>query len=253
MPFLIIAHCKRSENVPHYLHSASLEELKRPCPYAHIYESHIFDIGKSRNHLVELALNIPETTHILFVDDDIVVPQRDALAGMYRFLEKQNESIVSGLYYQKYPPHTPLIMAMAERDGKLLFCLPYKDKEVPTNSILRVGAVPAGFLLVKREVFEKIPSPWFVYDSPELKQFVLEDFKHQQTGEDIYFSWKARKYGFKLWVDTRADLLHHCEVLIGRKEVMKSSYAEGDLPNRVRQIREEYLNEFKKSEGRTPA
>jgi GT2 family glycosyltransferase len=219
-----------------------------------MYETHLFDIGHSRNKLAELFMQVPEATHILYVDDDIIVPQRGALINMFGFLEKNNESIVSGLYRQKYPPHTPLIMMMVERDGKLLFSLPYKDKEAPLDKegkgmIFRVGAVPAGFLLIKREVFEKIPPPWFVYDAPELKPLALPEFQRQEIGEDIYFSWKARKHGYKLWVDGRADLIHYCPEFVGRKEIVEKTIHDENLVGEVADLRQNYLDSLKKKDA----
>jgi len=220
---IVIGHCKRTEHVPHWQHQATMAALKKPCLSMDIYESHIFDIGASRQAIAESFLSFPEATHLLFVDDDITIPDSDSLVRMFNFLEKNNESIVSGLYYNKTPPHHPLIMACEETETELRFAFPYAGKEPPRNHVIKVGAVPCGFLLIKRQVFEKIPKPWFVYGDPELARKQLLK-RGAPPGEDIYFSLKARKHGFNLWVDTRADLLHYVPTFVGRKEVVDSIF-----------------------------
>ncbi|GAI93114.1 unnamed protein product, partial [marine sediment metagenome] len=56
-----------------------------------------------------------------------------------------------------------------------------------------VGEGGAGFLLVKREVFEKLPYPWFSFE---------------KGGEDLYFCDKARENGFEIWADMSVLLGH---------------------------------------------
>jgi len=258
--FLIIAHSKRGDIVPHWLHQATLSALDMPCPNAHIYESHIFDIGESRQSLTEMFMNIPEATEILYVDDDITIPDRKSLVKMHGFLESKNESIVSGLYWEKSQAtiickecgswkHRPLILAMAEQNGQILFGFPFQDKPIPENSVIKVGAVPAGFLLVKREVFEKIPPPWFVYGDPELtkKQAIKTG---QPFGEDVYFSRKARQAGFNLWVDTRAKLLHYVPNFIGDSESLEFvRTGMTHITEDVQAMRQEYLKQLKEREN----
>jgi GT2 family glycosyltransferase len=230
--------------VPHYLHQATLTSMRVPCQTADIWEAHIFDVGKSRQSIVETFLSVPEATHLLFVDDDIIIPNRDSLVGMFQFLEKNHEFIVSGLYYARPTPHYPLILILEERKGKFAFGFPFAENPVPKNSLVKVGALPAGFLLIKREVFEKIESPWFVYHDAELAK---KSDSITPVGEDVYFSWKARKAGFKLWVDTRADLLHYVPSFVGSKEAL--AYVDMKLINPLREaevMRKEYLEELEK-------
>ena len=225
MTFLVIAHSHRSDLIPHWLHSATVEALRKPCNYVNLHESHFCDVGRSRDQLARIALSSDRTTHVLFVDDDIIIPDSECLAHMLEFLEKNNASIVSGLYYKRYPPHEPLIMDMKVVDGQPYITFPFANKEIPKDTLIRVGCVPAGFLLVKREAFEKIGEPYFVYGAPELcKGLPLGEWT---PGEDVYFSWKARKAGFELWVDTRADLLHYVPKLIGNPKLIEAVIGTG--------------------------
>jgi len=60
------------------------------------------------------------------------------------------------------------------------------------TGIERVASIGCGVMLVKREVFEKTPEPWFwFYQLPGEK--VL--------GEDVHFCIAAQDAGFETWVD----------------------------------------------------
>jgi hypothetical protein len=56
----------------------------------------------------------------------------------------------------------------------------------------QVTAIGCGVMLVKKEVFEKTPRPWFWFE-------VLPGDK--LLGEDVYFCVKAHDAGFDCWVD----------------------------------------------------
>ena len=226
--FLVIAQSHRTDHVPHWLHSATLDTMRKPCLFAYAHEGHIFDIGQSRNQLVKTALAFPETTHVLFVDDDIVIPDPNSLIKMYGFLEEKNQYVISGLYYNKNPPQWPIIFDLTTRSGKLVFKVPYFGKEPPKDIVREVSAVPLGFCLVKREVFETIKEPWFVFNDPETDaKFVRGEGDPIIVGEDIYFSLKARDAGYRLWVDCRVDLLHYVPHFVGRPELVQGYKARG--------------------------
>jgi len=232
--FLIIAHCKRSDGIPHWLHAATMEQLLKPCRFAHIYETEAFDIGQSRQTAAEMFLKVPEATLLLFVDDDIAIPKADSLMKMVEVMEAKNISIISGLYVRKdrtgIEKEIPLIMACEDRGGgQLAFGFPFKDKPYPPSTLIKVGAVPAGFLLIKREVLEKTPPPWFVYGSSEFTK------KH---GEDIYFSMKTRKAGFSLFVDTYVELLHYVPHWAGNPELIRLVLKDSStLPTQLEEMR----------------
>jgi hypothetical protein len=198
-----------------------MEALKKPCQNANIYEGHIFDIGESRNKTVRDALKFPETSHILFVDDDIVPVDRLSLLKLWAFLKISGESIVSGLYYNKGKTPVPLIMKSTEGPEGIRFQLPKATIDPPTTVVFPVDCVGAGFLLVKREVFEKIKPPWFVFGDPELIRRMKLKTEDISPGEDVYFSFKARDAGYKLFVDCRVRLAHYAPRFVGPKDVLE--------------------------------
>ena len=56
--------------------------------------------------------------------------------------------------------------------------------------------LPGGFCLVRKEVYEAIPRPWYRAD------FGLDPERPGEfIGEDVYFGLRARQAGFKIWCD----------------------------------------------------
>lgn len=93
-----------------------------------------------------------EITHILFLDDDLIIPDPKTLVRMFEFIRDKPAHIISGLYYGKNTPHFPLIMSEVETKDGLRFIFPFGPpawKPIPENTVMKVGVVPAGFLLVK--------------------------------------------------------------------------------------------------------
>ncbi len=224
-PFIFIAQSHRNDFVP-WMAPATVEAMLKPGPYLYNHEGHVFDIGRGRQYMAELFLKTTEgkeNAFILYIDDDIVVPKRESLNGMYQWLmDHPSEGIISGLYYKKAFNPEPIIMGCdLDHNGRILFTFPFRNKPIPEDSVIKVGIVPAGFLLIRREVFLKIPPPWFVLNDPQFNQDKAISASHMM-GEDVYFSLKAREHEFSLWIDTRADLLHYNGQLLGNQVLAES-------------------------------
>jgi hypothetical protein len=124
--------------------------------------------GESRNSLVRACLERQTCDWLFFVDDDQVF-QDDAL---HRLLDR-DQPVVSALIMQRGAPFLPTAYATFQE------CefQPLDLRSVGNHTLVRVAGVGSGGLLVRREVFEKLEDPWFVY---------TENF-----GEDLYFSQKC--------------------------------------------------------------
>lgn len=144
-------------------------------------------IDRARNHLVDQMLHHPiEPTHILFLDSDII-PATDTLV---KLLEAE-QPIVSGLYRKRLFPHEPVAFTKDKKG-----CL---QPIVATGRRLqKVDVVGGGCLLVQRGVFQKIKGPWFTSEWTE----------QGHLSEDFSFCEKAKKAGYKIYVDTTVIPLH---------------------------------------------
>jgi len=81
------------------------------------------------------------------------------------------------------------------------------------TNIERVSSIGCGVMLVKREVFENTPQPWFwFYELPGGK--VL--------GEDVHFCIAAHDAGFETWVDHKLsqEIGHVGEYTYGWKDII---------------------------------
>jgi SAM-dependent methyltransferase len=142
--------------------------------------SRAFDlVDSARNTIVDEFLK-SDCTHLLFIDSDATFPPHTV-----ETLLKADKDII-GVNAAKHHTGNPVIIH--NRDGKEL---DYIRKEYE-----RVNQVGMHVCLIKREVFEKMPWPWFFRD-------IIHD-QRKLAGEDFTFCRNAdQNYGFEVWVHNR--------------------------------------------------
>ena len=167
-------------------------------------------IDIARNNLVKEALKTPDYTHILMIDDDHVFEPDLALR-----LLAHDVDIVGALAFKRRPEYTPCVFRKKE-DGLHYPILPEVFQEV--------DVVGTGAILIKIEVLQKMEFPYF-------ETFYDENKKH--WGVDFTFCKRAKKAGFKIFVDSQVEIKH-----IGDPEIIdKSTFLKHnaqyfkDLPN----------------------
>lgn len=132
-------------------------------------------------------------THFLWLDSDHIF--KPDLACQ---LARHDVEAVSALYFHRKGAPTPVVFVHNEKDptGLKHFGL----VEVP-RTLVQVDAFGFGACLMRREVFEKVPEPWFTID--------------WRAGEDIAFCAKARQHGVKFHLDAQYTIAH-----IGEPEIV---------------------------------
>jgi hypothetical protein len=152
-----------------------------PHEYSLCYAYRSF-IHFARKACVKQAIET-EADYLLFLDDDMVwnpaMPARLLAIAEYKNLE-----IVSGYYTTRKETPFPLIYRRRE-DGMYSPILP-TDK--CKDALFECDATGFGAILLKTDVFRKIPEPWF-----ELPDGMTED---------VYFFNKCAEQGIKCYVDT---------------------------------------------------
>ena len=148
-----------------------------------IYPDAIEGSGIAQNYeaLVTKFLDDKEIhwTHFLSIEDDMLFSP-DCL----HLLARHRLPVVAANYSTNKGSRQRFTAATAE--GTIL-------TRPESTGIEEAVVVPQGFTLVAREVYEKIPQPWFMQGySKETKRYVFQDY---------YFSKMAREAGFKLYVD----------------------------------------------------
>ena len=157
----------------HVDHAAPLQPFR---VYTNLILTSGSGIAELRNIMVQNALDNPETTHILFVDDDQMFP-----ADSIHQLARHDLPIVAANIVRK--ESNPRTNAKKIGSTDCLYTLP------DSTGLEEVEFVGTGMMLIKREVFEKLKKPYFFYDV------------RNNVGEDVNFCRKARAKGYKIFID----------------------------------------------------
>lgn len=152
---------------------------------------------RARTELAETFLQVPEFTHMLFVDDDNI-PKPDDLNKLIEL----DLPIVSGLYFRRTPPYEPIIM-LSRANGVGTERRPdlYRSG---SKEPFKAHSTGLGFCLIKREVIEgakKLGMPLF-----DVRGGV---------GEDIWFCLQVHGAGYDIWIAPDVEVAH-----LGEKEVV---------------------------------
>ena len=185
-------------------------------------------LPQARNEAFKIALTRPNWTHFLFVDAD-----QCGFDGRHlKKLVDQDKDIIAGVTSSRKP--------LSGKDDlhPTFNPLPDTPKEVTTETF-EVDFTGFFFTLIKREVIEALREDneiWFACDrEPDQSWYVrkkqlvnqlegrtltkskIEElinfgrFAYEggtHMGEDVYFCHKARRAGFKVWVDASIRVGH---------------------------------------------
>jgi Anp1 len=135
--------------------------------------SHGTYISNQRNLLAKTAM-AHGASHVLFIDSDMRFPP-DTLQQLLR----RGLDIVGANCSQRMKK---------EFTARARGCF---ISSVGKTGIEKVDTLGMGVTLIKREVFEKLPEPWFFMQSDGTKDI----------GEDVNFCLLAGKHGIKIHID----------------------------------------------------
>lgn len=138
-------------------------------------------------------------THLLWLDDDHVFDPDLACV-----LARHNKDMVSALYYARVGKTLPVVY-VKDHSGDEYKHFPII--EAP-NCLFECDAVGFGAMLMRRDVLDRTPQPWFTID--------------WKGGEDIAFCVKAKKHGVSVWCDGQYKLGHiGAPKIIGHQDYLK--------------------------------
>jgi hypothetical protein len=153
-----------------------------------------------RNRLIKAFLET-DCTHMLFIDGDLGWP-----AQAVKALIEHDEDFVAGVY--------------PSRKENIFMFRPIlnEDQSIAKSekNLLGMEYIPAGFMLLKRHVLEKViemnPDLYFKPKDPNAPDghalFNTEVFEGEFWGEDYVFCRRARECGFKIYVDPLIEFDH---------------------------------------------
>lgn len=125
---------------------------------------------------------------VLFIDDDMTFPP-DIIHQML----SHNAPIVSGMCFKRIEPYTPCFYEKCDLHKEGIYLKPFDVEDVPTEPFI-AEAAGAACMLIRREVFEKLPAPWFL--------------PLPFSGEDIAFCLKAKAAGIPILIDPKPVIGH---------------------------------------------
>jgi len=124
-----------------------------------------------------------DCTHLFFIDSDMLF-QPEVLDKLIA----DDKDIVGAQYNRR-----------VDKEGVPVVATRYQlnpNDQLPQR-VFKNYAVATGCVLIKREVFNKIPKPWFFHGTEE-----------SPRGEDIYWCEKCIKNGFEIFIDGSLKVGH---------------------------------------------
>jgi hypothetical protein len=145
-----------------------------------------FNIGSvitiARRNLVDIFLK-SDFEYIWWVDSDMKFP----VDAPMKLLARQKDIVGVNYRRRRFPN--------ANFTGMMGGAGQFTEFQTTDNSpsMELIDVLPHGCVLVKREVYEKIPHPHYLQEYiPEL---------NLEIGEDIFFCQQAQKAGYQVWCD----------------------------------------------------
>jgi hypothetical protein len=124
---------------------------------------------------------------MLWIDSDIEWTPEDFLK-----LYRSDKDITSGVYVS---------------DQGVLMYTPSDRAHLNQTDHIEITHAGFGFIAIKQGVFEALPRPWF---QTQYTKTTIEDKEYLiPYGEDYSFCSKARKHGFKIFLDPAVRVVHH--------------------------------------------
>ena len=142
-------------------------------------------IYTSRNALATAAIHT-EADLVFWLDSDMVF-KPDILLRMLKTLQENNLDILSGLYFRRVPPYSPVLFDQLEINGVEA---KYSEFQSIPDGLFEVGACGFGCVLMKTDVFFDVHAKFGNMFAPI-----------GNNGEDVAFCWRARQCGYKIYCD----------------------------------------------------
>jgi len=157
------------------------------------------EVCQTINIAIDMFLKEEKLTHLLLLDNDHEHPL-DIVQRLSRWVVRdKNVQVVGGVNFRRCEPFEPMAMWLTE-DGRN-YTNTYKKWDWDAG-LIEVDKLGAGCLLIAREVFEKIPRPWWEWDYSKTAP------DGRNSSPDMRFCEKCAENGIKLYVDVSTTSPH---------------------------------------------
>ena len=156
-------------------------------------------IYDSRDHIAQFAVE-NDYDYVLYADSDMVFESDDLIK-----LVEHDTDIVSGLYVTRHGEDKNVCYTKIITRRKYPYRAPKLIHDTRSTGYSQIAAVGFGFCLIKTQVLKTL-------------------FKHYKSifepkwgvGEDIAFCIRARKHGYKIYIDRDVKLGHIGEAVYSK-------------------------------------
>ena len=143
-------------------------------------------IYTSRNSLATMAIQM-DADYVFWLDSDMVF-QPDTLVRMMDTVQKHDIDMLTGLYFRRVPPYSPVLFDKLEMRTKTV--LDWSEFKSIPEDLFEVGGCGFGCVLVNTEVLISVQGKHGNMFAPM-----------GNNGEDIAFCIRARDCGYKIICD----------------------------------------------------
>lgn len=157
----------------------------------------------SRNALAKQAVEMG-ADYVFWLDSDMVF-EPNTLYNMVAAIKLDDLDFVTGVYYRRREPFTPVLFSKADIDEKGQ-CETAEFEEIPQRELFEVAACGFGCVLMKTKMLVDVALQFNDMFSPI-----------GRVGEDISFCWRARQCGYKLMADPSIKLGHYSQQVVTRQ------------------------------------
>ncbi len=168
------------------------------------------NIASIRNSIALQAVE-SDCTHLLMMDTDQTYPP-DTIDKLLAHA-RNGLDIVCGKVHRRYAPFDPILLR-----GEATKLTMVSDEEWTKNPLIEVDATGGACMMLNTRIFKEMETPWFedkFYDKVEWDGSIQK----RPIGEDIGFFLKAKKLGYKVFVDTTIKIGH-----LGLLEITEEVY-----------------------------
>jgi protein-L-isoaspartate O-methyltransferase len=174
-------------------------------PYRFLLHTHTSaNVWKGRNNIVDAFLSTP-ADYLVFIDADMVFTPGDLEKLVNAAMTTPDAGVIGGYYVSRDTNARPLISWCDDSEYRLQLpvqaCIPRLLES--RGKMVEADLLPTGFMLIKREVFEKVPAPWF-----HVKTVIDDLGEEHHFSSDNVFVHKAQDAGFKTYGHFGIELGH---------------------------------------------
>ncbi len=171
-------------------------------------------ISHNRNSIIQDFLKRKEYDYLVMLDSDIIPP-----LNFLDLVDYQKDVMGAVCFAYMDNSVVPLVLENNPNKGEK----PFLVKELNGDEgLIEVDAIGSGLIIIKREVLEKVKTPFSnIYDENGIKKM----------GLDLSFCKKAKELGFKVWCHldyicshwTVMDLKDIYQAINNKREIRRNS------------------------------